>query len=53
MGCVSWTTSEFSVSCRPVDGCSPGRGEWVKTVEQGAERFTGKLFAAGKVKVFA
>ena len=35
---------------RPVDDCSPGRGEMRRTAEQGAEHFMAKWIAADKAK---
>ena len=35
---------------RPVDDCSPGRGEMAQTAEQGAEHFMVKWIAAEKVR---
>ena len=35
---------------RPVDDCSPGRGEWRRAAEQGAEYFMVKCTAAAKVR---
>ena len=40
----------FRYRRRPVDDCSPGRGEWRRTAEQGAEHFMAKLIAVEKVK---
>ena len=41
---VFWTTSEFSVSTPASGRVQPRtRGEWRKTAEQGAERFTVKM----------
>ena len=41
----------FRYQRRPVDDCGPGRGEWRKMAEQGAERFTEKKWmAAEKVR---
>ena len=35
---------------RPVNDCSPGRGEWRRTAEQGAEHFMAKWIVAEKNK---
>ena len=35
---------------RPVNDCSPGRGEWCRTAEQGAEHFMAKWIVAEKNK---
>ena len=35
---------------RPVDDCSPGRGEWRRTAEQGAEHFIAKWIAVEEVR---
>ena len=43
-------SQSFRHQCRPVDDCSPGRGGWRRTVEQGAERFMAKWTAAEKAR---
>ena len=35
---------------RPVDDCSPGRGEWRRTAEQGTEHFMAKTIVVEKAK---
>ena len=44
-------SQSFRYQRRPLDDCSPGRVEWRKTAEQGAERFMAKWIAAEIVRV--
>ena len=40
----------FRYQRRPVDNCSPGRGGWRRTAEQGAKCFMAKWIAAEKAR---
>ena len=42
-GVFAGRSQSFPYQRRPVDDCSPGRGEWRKTAEQSAEHFMAKL----------
>ena len=49
-GVFSGRSQSFRHQRRPVDDCSPGRGEWRRTAEQGAEHFMAKWTVAEKTK---
>ena len=40
----------FRHQCRPVNDCSPGRGEMAQSAKQGEESFMAKWIAAEKVR---